>query len=66
MPLNRHTPEYVVSVPIEFHEVANVRSAGAAPAVHDCAHLVDTNRTNLMLTSPSGHSRVNHGYGNCG
>ena len=39
MPLNRHTPEYVVSVPIEFHEVANVRSAGAAPAVHDCAHL---------------------------
>ena len=66
MPLNRHTPEYVVSVPIEFHEVANVRSAGAASAVHDCAHLVDADRTNLMLTSPSGHSRVNHGYGNCG
>ena len=56
----------MVHVAIEFRDVDNARSAWVAPEVHDCARLVDADRTDLMLTSPVGRARDSYGYGSCG
>ena len=64
-PLNSGTHGYMVRATIDFHGVVMACSAWEPPKTHDCAHIVDTDRTNLMLTSPVGRARDSYGCGSC-